>query len=207
MIINDSFFDIEDMIEEIVESEYFDDFYIVGRHESIKEVLKELFIGTELIPHYIEFSNPIWDGYDKEFLITHIDEDLYCEKAKTEKGYLEFDTKVIFLLPDCSEECVEAIKNKNPDSVIFKVDFLIGDSDDDDECEDIDDDGTFYNSVQNVDGENRTTSVYVNGDKHGFVKNWQNEKDGIHNSKTFSFYSDDLEETARIAKIFDIEIG
>lgn len=201
MIVNDSFFDVEDMVYEIIESEYYDDFYIIGHHEGIKQAIKELLIETDLMPHFIELSDPTWDGYDGEFLLSHVEDDIFCEKIKKDGKYLNFDTNVIFLLPDCSDECVENIKKMNPHSVIFKVDFLTGDS------EDTDDDGTFYTSLEDVDGGKRRTSIYVDSDKHCFSKSWQDEKNGIHNSSTFSFYSDNLEEAKRIAKIFNIDIG
>ena len=148
MFIHELFYCVGDLVDQILDSDYADSVAIACKYDTARYVIKELLTDSDIVPYAIELQNIIWDGYDKEFLITIKGNDLYCEYFYRNGSYLYWGDDVTFVLPDCSKECVDFIKkNVEPKQACFEVEFTCDgcDEEDDDEEESVefikDDDG------------------------------------------------------------------
>lgn len=128
---------IEDLILNILSMDYSSNITIVCKFDSACRVLKALCDGTDLLPTHIVLESADWDGYDKEFVISTLDSEIYCEKFYRDQ-YIHLGDDAIFILPDCSHECIKHIQNELENCQMCEmVEFDCDFSDSDNECADI----------------------------------------------------------------------
>ena len=136
MVVRREFKDIENIIDEAVDIEVDGGVSFVTKYDNAALIIKELFGYEQFVPCFIQLSDPMWDGYDREFIISINDnKDVYCEKYYRNGRYLNSEDGIVFILPDCCEECVSHLHSADCDVGIFiDVDF---ENYDDTECDDI----------------------------------------------------------------------
>lgn len=133
MVVKKKYEDIEDMINEAVDIDTEWGTSFITKYDNAALILKELIGHEKFMPYFIELSDPSWDWYDKEFLITiNNDGEVYCEKFSRNDKYLNSEDDIYFVLPDCDDECVEFVHKSENVSVIVDVTF----EDDEDEIDD-----------------------------------------------------------------------
>jgi len=123
VVIRKEFEDIEHLVSEAlsIDCEYGVSF--IATYEDAAIILKEvLSYDDELVPFIVEIEDPSFDGYDKEYIISVNNGEVFCEKFYREDRYLFVDDGVYFLLPDCSFECNYHV-NHSENSFIVKVSF------------------------------------------------------------------------------------
>lgn len=197
MIVNEEYFDISDMIDEIADNDYVKDFCIIGKYESVKQALSELFTLEDFMPCEIELHDSFWDGYTDEYIVSCDGNDVYCEPVKRNGKYLYFENDYIFAMPDCSKDAINHIKSELPHKVLFKVDFLS-------EAVSVDDDLDIFRGC--ADNE-ILISRNENGKVDGFTKSWKAEQDGDDSSYVFSFYSDNIDVLKKVGEMFNLDLG
>lgn len=107
MLVEKSFIDIENAVEDALEIDCEFGVSFITKYDNAIVVLKELLRYGETMPFFIDISDPSWDGYDKEFVISiNNDDEVFCEKFCRDGKYLSPDDGVVFILPDCSDECL-----------------------------------------------------------------------------------------------------
>lgn len=152
--------DIEDMINDAVNIDIECGVSFITKYDNAALILKELIGREQFMPCFIELSDPLWDSYEKEFIITiDCDDDVYCEKFSRNGKYVNSEDDVYFVLPDCDDECVEFVHNSENTSVIVDVTF------EDDEAE-IDDEPA--DECDGCDGISHITIAPI-GDAHFFA--------------------------------------
>ena len=123
MVVKKGFKDIKDMITEAIDIDVESGISFITKYDNAALIVKELLGCYGLMPHFIQLSDPMWDSYDNEFIITvNSDGDVFCEKYCRDGKYLLSEDDVIFILPDCTVECAEFIYGNN-DCVIVEIDF------------------------------------------------------------------------------------
>ena len=188
---------LEDVIEDIVESDFLSkNVYIIGNFDEMKVLLKTLIEETELMPHFIELTDPMWDGYDKEFYLTWNTDDeegIYLERAfrDTAGKYMNFESDVIYMLPEVSDEFKSHfMKGESKADVVFNVEY----------CEDEDEDDI------DIDPDISLVTVGISHDKRGNINGFTKTIVDGGNVITFSFYTDDLDNVAEMAELFGIDL-
>lgn len=152
--------DIEDMINDAVNIDIDCGISFITKYDNAALILKELIGREQFMPYFIELSDPSWDWYDKEFIITiNNDGEIYCEKFSRDGKYINSEDDVYFVLPDCDSDCVEFVHNNGNESVIVDVTF---DSDEDE----IDDEP--FDECDGCDGISHITIAPI-GDAHFFA--------------------------------------
>lgn len=125
MMIKRTFFDIEELIDTIFDSEYCKDYCIVGGFDTVRKALKEVIAIDNMMPFGIEINDPFWDGYDKEFIMSTYENDVFCEKAFMGERYVSMSHKITFVMPDCTDEFLSYIKADDGGCTLYyMVDFL-----------------------------------------------------------------------------------
>ena len=108
--------DIEDLCLDIAQkyhaSSQEDEFYgvsILTFHNKAKEIIEEL-VFHEFTLNNIELESYELTGYKDEFVITIDDTGcIWCEKAKREKGYLNFYDKILYIDSDANSKILTYI--------------------------------------------------------------------------------------------------
>ena len=123
------FEDFEDLACDIADTydslkcEDFEDVAIIAKYEEARQIIKELIcIGYDI--HSLEIHDELWENYDAEFIISLYDNKLWCEPMLREKGYIDEESPVIYVLDNCSSKVIPYCKGKT----VYEV--TVGD----DEC-------------------------------------------------------------------------
>lgn len=85
-------------------------FSVITKYDNAIKVIKHLLMRDNTMPAYIEIADALYDGYDKEFIIGIGNGDVYCEKFFRDT-YISPGDDVLFILDDCSDECVKHLLN------------------------------------------------------------------------------------------------
>ena len=97
---------------------------IIAKYEEARQIIKELVcIGYDI--HSLEIHDELWENYDAEFIISLYDNKLWCEPMLREKGYIDEESPVIYVLDNCSSKVIPYCKGK----IVYEV--TVGDDEDD----------------------------------------------------------------------------
>lgn len=129
MVVRKDFKDIESMVDDALSIDSDFGVTFVTKFENATSIIKYIFAFSPFIPFFIQLSDPSFDGYDKEFIISITnDDELFVEKFYRKDRYLTPDDGLIFVLPDCSDECIGHLYKYN-DSFYVEVGFDDNESD------------------------------------------------------------------------------
>ena len=87
----------------------------VGFYEDAIEVIKELMMFDEVMPHSLEIHPVDWDWYDREYYVT-LDKnlELWCEEGynlnEDNEFYYESEADVLFIADDCNSVILRKIE-------------------------------------------------------------------------------------------------
>lgn len=83
---------------------------VVAKYEDAKEIIREL-IGIGYGIAFIDrFGNPEWDGYDDAFVISLLDDEIWCEPVKRDNGYIFIEADVVYIFDDCNSKIIPKIE-------------------------------------------------------------------------------------------------
>lgn len=84
---------------------------VVAKYEDAKEIIRELVgIGYD-IAFINELANSEWDGYDDAFVISLLDDEIWCEPVKRKDGYIFVEADVVYIFDDCNSKIVPKIES------------------------------------------------------------------------------------------------
>lgn len=136
MVVKREKVNIENLINEAMEIEG-KDISFIAKFDIASVILKELLAyDDKLMPCIIEIGEPSWDGYDREYIVSVFDGDIFCEKFVCDGSYLTPNDGVTFILPDCDDKCVSYLHNKEFEDRIFVDITDLVDENDVVECDD-----------------------------------------------------------------------
>lgn len=121
---------------------------VVAKYEDAKEIIREL-IGIGYGIAFIDkFGNPEWDGYDDAFVISLLDDEIWCEPVKRDNGYIFIEADVVYIFDDCNSKIIPKIEADE----VYEVE--VGNYDDcDGDCENCPShDETYLHTSENEDG-------------------------------------------------------
>ena len=146
---------------------------VVAKYEDAKEIIREL-IGIGYGIAFIDkFGNPEWDGYDDAFVISLLDDEIWCEPVKRDNGYIFIEADVVYIFDDCNSKIIPKIE---ADEV-----YEVGIGNEYDDCD---------GDCENCPAHDETylhTSEDEDGNTHGFTAS---RSDG-NSYMSYSYYSSD----------------
>lgn len=138
---------VSDSYDRVKSDDAYNSVDVVAKYENAKEIIREL-VGIGYGIAFIDkFGDPEWDGYDDAFVISLLDDEIWCEPVKRENGYIFVEADVVYIFDDCNSKIIPKIEADE----IYEVE--IGDFDYD--CENCD--------CHGVDTTSSATSYRVNG--------------------------------------------
>lgn len=200
----------EAMYDEIVEKDK-EEVMFVGHYDEAIEMIKNLMIQDDVMPHAIEIHDVEWDGYDKEYYVS-LDSnlELWVEPAIGVKGnYLTSFVNVMFVTGDCNSKILQVIESDE----VVEIAFF-----DDEDCEEewFDCCGECICNCEchegcNVEAEEPNsnsvkTRVAVDEDGNicGFEKTWISDEDGMHYYSHYEHFSNNEKLLRHLMDNFDI---
>ncbi|MGF0148429.1 hypothetical protein ACQRDF_13715 [Lachnospiraceae bacterium SGI.054] len=161
---------------------------IVANYDEARVIVRELvFYGYEIAQ--VELVDPAFDGYDGEFSIAIINDEIYCERAKVDGKYPGSGATIAYFIDDVSHKATSAY-DKN--TVMYEV--HIEDDEDELEC-----DRDFDNYLLNDDGTDISIAREDDG-MHGFTVTQSDD----HGCSSYSYYSTDTIDGYTLKRLLDI---
>lgn len=197
----------------------------VCHYELATALLSEL-IQSDIPIGQIDISDYEWSGYDREYMVTIMDGNVYCNQAYGRKvdgyskdEYIESSSDIVYVHQDCNSKILKYI---DCDEI---YEFSIYDVDDFDDfecdcfkcghencscdgfCTDEDDDNDDEDETISYRSDSSTVSKDKNGKPTGFTRSWSiTDEDGTYQSTTYSYYCSDEDMLRKAAKNFDVEL-
>lgn len=170
-----------DKINELKDSEGYVE--VLAKYDDAKAIVRELiYYGCEI--GRIEIEDSEFDGYNDEFCICVIDNEIYCCKAKNKDSYIYSDALIVYFMEDVNQKAVFAYKNA---ILKYIVEFEDENRDQDDEI--------------GLSSEDSDVKIVKEKDGiHGFTVS----KADDHNYSVYSFYSSDAVDKKTMDYLFDI---
>ena len=145
---------VSDVYDRVKSDDEYNSVDVVAKYEDAKEIIRELVgIGYD-IAFINELAKPEWDGYDDAFVISLLDDEIWCEPIKRKDGYIFVEADVVYIFDDCNSKIVPKIEADE----VYEVE--IGNEYDDCENCDYHDMTTTSSATYKVNGKEVTKEEY-----------------------------------------------
>ena len=104
---------------------------VIAKYEDAKEIICKLVEMGYGISFITDFADPGFDGYDDAFVISLLDDEIWCEPVKREKGYIFVEAEVVYIFDDCNSKIIPKIESDEVYEVEMSDEY---DDCDNDEC-------------------------------------------------------------------------
>lgn len=185
---NESFInEVIDTYEDVKNDDEYNSVDIIAKYDKAKEIISDLVNAGFNISYISDFADPSFNKYNDAYVVGLFEDEIWCERAKKDTGYICLDSDVTYILGDCNSKIISNIGTK------FKYEVCICD-DDNDDCDDC---------CENCESCDLELSKDKNENKnaHGFTAS---KSDG-NSYMSYSFYSSDElshEDIKEMLKIF-----
>ena len=120
---------VSDVYDRVKSDDEYNSVDIVAKYEDAKEIIRELVGIGYGIAFINELANPEWDGYDDAFVISLLDDEIWCEPVKLKDDYIFVEADVVYIFDDCNSKIIPKIESDE----VYEVE--IGNEYDDCDCE------------------------------------------------------------------------
>lgn len=101
---------VSDVYDRVKSYDEYNSVDVVAKYEDAKEIIRELVgIGYD-IAFINELADPEWDGYDDAFVISLLDDEIWCEPVKRDEGYIFVEADVVYIFDDCNSKIIPKIE-------------------------------------------------------------------------------------------------
>lgn len=148
---------VSDAYDRVKSDDEYNSVDVVTKYEDAKEIIRELVGIGYGIAFINESADTEWNNYDDAFVISLLENEIWCEPVKRKDGYIFVEANVVYIFDDCNSKIIPKIEADE----IYEVG--IGDFDYD--CENCD--------CHDVDTTSSAISYKVNGksvDKETYEK-------------------------------------
>ena len=121
---------VSDVYDRVKSDDEYNSVDVVAKYEDAKEIIRELIGIGYGIAFINELADPKWDGYDDAFVVSLLDDEIWCEPVKLKDDYIFVEADVVYIFDDCNSKIIPKIEADD----VYEVE--IGN-----EYDDCDDDG------------------------------------------------------------------
>ena len=132
---------VSDVYDRVKSDDEYNSVDVVAKYEDAKEIIRELIGIGYGIAFINELADPEWDGYDDAFVVSLLDDEIWCEPVKLKDGYIFVEADVVYIFDDCNSKIIPKIEADE----VYEVE--IGNEYDgcDNECENSEEEGFTVN--------------------------------------------------------------
>ena len=197
-----NFEDLHELSEEMIyeKKELLNCVSAICKYEIATALISEL-IRSDIPIGQIDICDYSWNAYDKEYIVSIMDGNIYCNPAFDTKNNSYYGTyaDAAFVHQDCNSRLLKYLDCENV------YEFSVRDLDEidetDDTCEREGDDITTYHS------DSVTVSRDKFGNPTGFSKSWfSDDGDGVSQYSSYSYYCNDEDILRDMAQDLGVEL-
>ena len=164
---------VADTYDRVKSDDKYNSVDVVAKYEDTKEIIRELVGMGYGIAFINKLANPEYNGYDDAFVISLLDDEIWCEPVKRKNGYIFVEAGVVYIFNDCNSKIVPKIESDE----IYEVEIGNEYDDCDGDCENCPaHDETYLHTSEDEDG-----------NAHGFTASRSDGDSYI----SYSYYSSD----------------
>ena len=145
---------VADTYDRVKSDDKYNSVDVVAKYEDTKEIIRERVGMGYGIAFINELADPEYDGYDDAFIISLLDDEIWCEPVKRKNGYIFVEADVVYIFDDCNSKIVPKIESDE----VYEVE--IGDFDYDCENCDCHDMTTTSSATYKVNGKEVSEKEY-----------------------------------------------
>ena len=145
---------VSDTYDRVKSDDEYNSVDVVAKYEDAKEIIRELIGIGYGIAFIDELADPEWDGYDDAFVVSLLEDQIWCEPVKRENGYIFVEADVVYIFDNCNSKIIPKIEADE----VYEVE--IGDFDYDCENCDYHDMTTTSSATYKVNGKEVTKEEY-----------------------------------------------
>ena len=149
---------MSDVYDRVKSNDEYNSVDVIAKYEDAKEIVRKLIGIGYGITYITELADVEYDGYDDAFVISLLDDEIWCEPVKRDDKYIFVEADVVYIFDDCNSKIIPKIEADE----VYEVEIGYKYDNCDGDCENCD--------CYNVD----TTSTYkINGryvDKETYEK-------------------------------------
>lgn len=102
---------VADTYDRVKSDDKYNSVDVVAKYEDTKEIIRELVGMGYGIAFINELADPEYDGYDDAFIISLLDDEIWCEPVKRKNGYIFVEADVVYIFDDCNSKIVPKIES------------------------------------------------------------------------------------------------
>lgn len=101
---------VSDSYDRVKSNDEYNSVDVVAKYEDAKEIIRELVGIGYGIASINGFGDPEWDGYDDAFIISLLEDEIWCKPVKRENGYIFVEADVVYIFDDCNSKIIPKIE-------------------------------------------------------------------------------------------------
>ena len=164
---------ISDKYEEVTNEDELNTIDIIAKYEDAKEILRRLIIIGYNIS-CIDINDMLANNYADEYVISLFENEVWCDPAKRDNGYVFIEAEHVYLLDNCNSKIIPHIEAKE----IYEVEIGVDEEEDCDCC---------CEHCNCHKDDNATCNVFVDEDDN--VTGFEVHKNDKNFSMEFSYHS------------------
>ena len=102
---------VSDVYDRVKSDDEYNSVDVVAKYEDAKEIIRELIGIGYGIAFINELADPEWDGYDDAFVISLLDDEIWCEPVKLKDDYIFVEADVVYIFDDCNSKIIPKIES------------------------------------------------------------------------------------------------
>lgn len=102
---------VSDTYDRVKSNDEYNTIDVVAKYEDVKQIIYELIGMGYGIAFVNELANPEYDGYDDAFVISLLDDEIWCEPVKRDDKYIFVEADVVYIFDDCNSKIIPNIES------------------------------------------------------------------------------------------------
>lgn len=102
---------VSDVYDRVKSDDEYNSVDVVAKYEDAKEIIRELVGIGYGIAFINELADPEWDGYDDAFVVSLLDDEIWCEPVKRKDGYIFVEADVVYIFDNCNSKIIPKIES------------------------------------------------------------------------------------------------
>lgn len=145
---------MSDVYDRVKSNDEYNSVDVIAKYEDAKEIVRKLIGIGYGIAYITELADVEYDGYDDAFVISLLDDEIWCEPVKRDDKYIFVEADVVYIFDDCNSKIIPKIEADE----VYEVE--IGDFDNDCENCDCHDMATASSVTYKVNGKSVDKETY-----------------------------------------------
>lgn len=164
---------MSDVYDRVKSNDEYNSVDVIAKYEDAKEIVRKLIGIGYGIAYITELADVEYDGYDDAFVISLLDDEIWCEPVKRDDKYIFVEADVVYIFDDCNSKIIPKIEADE----VYEVEIGYEYDNCDGDCENCPShDETYLHTSEDEDG-----------NTHGFTAS---KSDGDF-YMSYSYYSSD----------------